>query len=91
MVTLHYPYSGGGEILLQMAETTGKRQDLARGILGNIVIPQIMLILMAAAAVWYALKRGLAPLEHLRQGVERRLRDDSSLIEERSRRRRCDR
>jgi len=83
MVTLHFPYSGGGEILLQMAETTGKRQDLARGILGNIVIPQIMLILMAAGAVWYALKRGMAPLEHLRQGVERRSRDDLSLIEER--------
>lgn len=82
MVTLHYPYSGGGQIMLQMAETVGKRQDLARGILGNIVIPQILLILMAAGAVWYALKRGLAPLEHLRQGVERRSRDDLSLIEE---------
>ena len=62
MVTLHYPRAGGGEILLQMAETVGKRQDLARGILGNIVIPQILLIVIAAAAVWYALKRGLAPL-----------------------------
>ncbi len=82
MVTLHYPYSGGDQILLQMAETVGKRQDLARGILGNIVIPQILLILMAAGAVWYALKRGLAPLEHLRQGVERRSRDDLALIEE---------
>lgn len=83
MVTLHYPRVGGGTIILQMAETVGKRQDLARGILGNIVIPQILLIVMAAAAVWYALKRGLAPLEHLRQGVERRTRDDLSLIAER--------
>ncbi len=82
MVTLHYAYSGGGEILLQMAETIGKRQDLARGILGNIVIPQILLILMAAGAVWYALKRGLAPLEHLRRGVEQRSRDDLSRIDE---------
>jgi len=40
MVTLHYPRVGGGEIMLQMAETIGKRQDLARGILGNIVIPR---------------------------------------------------
>jgi two-component system sensor histidine kinase TctE len=83
MVTLRYPRAGGGEIMLQMAETVGKRQDLARGILGNIVIPQILLIVMAAGAVWYALKRGLAPLEHLRQGVERRSRDDLSLIAER--------
>ncbi|MFA7242837.1 MAG: sensor histidine kinase N-terminal domain-containing protein [Sulfuricellaceae bacterium] len=83
MVTLHYPHADGSAIMLQMAETVGKRQDLARGILGNIVIPQILLIVMAAAAVWYALKRGLAPLEHLRQGVERRTRDDLSLIAER--------
>ena len=33
--------------LLQMAETIGKRQALTRGILGNIVIPQLLLIMMA--------------------------------------------
>lgn len=85
MVSLRYPYAPADPdsyMLLQMAETVGKRQALTRGILGNIVIPQLLLIIMAGAAVWYALKRGLMPLEHLRQEVSRRSRDDLSLLDE---------
>ncbi len=70
-------------LVLQLAETTGKRRALASGILGNIVIPQLLLIIMAVGAVWYALKRGLAPLEHLRQEVAHRARDDLGLLDER--------
>jgi two-component system sensor histidine kinase TctE len=84
MVTLQYATGAGPEdaVLLQMAETVGKRQALARGILGNIVIPQMLLIVMAGFAVWYALKRGLAPLEHLRAGVAKRSREDLSPLDE---------
>ncbi|MGE5027553.1 MAG: sensor histidine kinase, partial [Betaproteobacteria bacterium] len=79
---LHAPTDPDDYVLLQMAETVGKRQALTRGILGNIVIPQLLLIIMAGGAVWYALKRGLMPLEHLRQEVSRRSRDDLSLLDE---------
>ena len=82
MVSLRYAGADGNEVLLQMAETVGKRQALTRGILGNIVIPQLLLIIMAGGAVWYALKRGLMPLEHLRQEVAQRSRDDLSLLDE---------
>lgn len=85
IVSLRYHPRGaepGNYVLFQMAETVGKRQELTRGILGNIVIPQILLIVMAVAAVWYALKRGLMPLEHLRQEVAQRSRDDVSLLDE---------
>ncbi|GAO36416.1 histidine kinase [Sulfuricella sp. T08] len=85
MVSLRYqtnPADSNSYALLQMAETIGKRQALTRGILGNIVIPQLLLIIMAGGAVWYALKRGLMPLEHLRQEVARRSRDDLSLLDE---------
>lgn len=84
MVSLQYPAGSRPEstILLQMAETVSKRQALARGILGNIVIPQMLLIVMAGFAVWYALKRGLAPLEHLRAGVAKRSREDLSPLDE---------
>lgn len=86
MVSLRYqtnPADSNSYALFQMAETTGKRQALTRGILGNIVIPQLLLIIMAGGAVWYALKRGLMPLEHLRQEVAQRSRDDLSLLDER--------
>ncbi|MDD5240966.1 MAG: sensor histidine kinase N-terminal domain-containing protein [Sulfuricella sp.] len=84
MVSMHYrfPADPSNEVLFQMAETTGKRLALTRGILGNIVIPQLLLIIMAGGAVWYALKRGLMPLEHLRQEVAQRTRDDLSLLDE---------
>jgi two-component system sensor histidine kinase TctE len=85
MVSLRYPNNPADKnsyALLQMAETTAKRQALTRGILGNIVIPQLLLIIMAGGAVWYALKRGLMPLEHLRQEVAQRSRDDLSLLDE---------
>lgn len=85
MVSLHYfhaPADPDAYVLLQMAEAVGKRQALTRGILGNIVIPQILLIVMAVGSVWYALKRGLMPLEHLRQEVAQRSREDVSLLDE---------
>lgn len=82
MVILSYAGEGGRPVRLQMAEQVDKRQALIRGILANIVIPQLLLILMAGAAVWYALKRGLAPLEHLRQEVTERSRTDLRLLSE---------
>lgn len=83
MVSLRYPAAEpGAYVLLQTAETIGKRQALTRGILGNIVIPQLLLIVLAGGAVWYALKRGLMPLEHLRLEVAQRSRDDLSLLDE---------
>lgn len=82
MVVLHLPGQDGRPIRLQLAEQLDKRQALIRGILANIVIPQLMLILMAGAAVWYALKRGLAPLEHLRQEVAERSRTDLRQLSE---------
>jgi len=66
---------------LYMSETIHQRQALIRGILANIVIPQLLLILIAVAAIWYALKQGLAPLERLRREVQNRKRDDLSQLD----------
>lgn len=69
-------------VLLQVAETVHKRQALTRGILAHIIIPQMLLIILAVVAVWYALRRGLAPLERLRQEVAQRPKEDLSLLDE---------
>lgn len=66
---------------LHMSETIQQRQALIRGILANIVIPQLLLIMIAVAAVWFALKQGLAPLERLRQEVMDRKRGDLSRLD----------
>jgi two-component system sensor histidine kinase TctE len=68
---------------LTMSETIQQRQALIRGILANIVIPQLLLILIAVAAVWYALTQGLAPLDRLQRKVKERRRDDLSPIDSR--------
>ena len=82
MVSLVYPGLTGGKLYqLHVSETTHQRRELVRGILGNIVIPQLLLILIAAAAVWYGLMEGLAPLERLRQEVAGRKRDDLNSLD----------
>jgi len=82
MVSLVYPGARGAQLYqLHVSETTHQRRALVRGILANIVIPQLLLILIAAGAVWYGLKGGLAPLERLRKEVSSRKRDDLNRLD----------
>jgi two-component system sensor histidine kinase TctE len=81
MVSLTFP-SSNGILQLHVSETTQQRQALIRGILANIVIPQLLLTLIAVAVVWYGLKQGLRPLDRLRSEVENRRRDDLSRLDE---------
>ncbi|MDD4912894.1 MAG: ATP-binding protein [Sideroxydans sp.] len=75
-------FTSNGELLqLHVSETTQQRQALIRGILANIVIPQLLLTLIALAVVWYGLKQGLRPLERLRHEVLNRKRDDLSQLD----------
>ena len=80
MVSLIFP--SHGEILqLHVSETTQQRRALIRGILANIVIPELLLTLIALGVVWYGLKQGLRPLERLRHEVVNRRRDDLSQLD----------
>jgi two-component system sensor histidine kinase TctE len=75
-------FNSNGQVLqLHVSETTQQRQALIRGILANIVIPQLLLTLIALAVVWYGLKQGLRPLERLRNEVLDRRRDDLSQLD----------
>jgi two-component system sensor histidine kinase TctE len=80
MVSLTFP-SSHGILQLHVSETTRQRQALIRGILANIVIPQLLLTLIALAVVWYGLKQGLRPLDRLRRDVVNRRRDDLSQLD----------
>ena len=75
-------FNSNGRILqLHVSETTQQRQALIRGILANIVIPQLLLTLIALAVVWYGLKQGLRPLDRLRNEVLNRRRGDLSQLD----------
>jgi two-component system sensor histidine kinase TctE len=80
MVSLTFS-SNDNLLQLHVSETTHQRQALIRGILANIVIPELLLTLIALGVVWYGLKQGLRPLERLRYEVLNRRRDDLSQLD----------
>ncbi|MEJ7686208.1 MAG: sensor histidine kinase N-terminal domain-containing protein [Variovorax sp.] len=57
---------GAPMVLVQVAETLHKRTQLAWEMVVNVVVPQLLLIVMATAVVWFGVSRGLDPLQRLR-------------------------
>lgn len=85
VVTLRVPVqpgTGKGAVLIQVAERVTARTDSARQIILRMVVPQGLLILAAALAVWYGVGRGLAPLINLRKEIEHRSHRDLSALSE---------
>lgn len=59
-------------VLVQVAETLVKRRVLASEILAGIVLPQLLLVSLVLAIVWYGIRRGLSSLERIQQEVKNR-------------------
>jgi two-component system sensor histidine kinase TctE len=72
------PGSGKGAVIIQVAEPVTVRSSSARDIMLRMMLPQAVLIYLAAVAVWYGVRRGLGPLARLRQEVEGRSDRDLS-------------
>jgi two-component system, OmpR family, sensor histidine kinase TctE len=76
------PLAGNGpDAIVRIAETKNKRDELAREILLSVVVPQVVLILIASAIVWFGVVRGLAPLERLEQAIAQRSHRDRRPLE----------
>lgn len=56
---------GGRSCTVTMAETTVKRQRLARDILASSALPLALLAVLTLALVWFGVARGLRPLQGL--------------------------
>jgi two-component system, OmpR family, sensor histidine kinase TctE len=69
--------------LVQLAETLGKRSVLANEIIKGVILPQFLILPLAVLLVWFALARGIRPLNELQQRIRRRESHDLSPIEER--------
>jgi two-component system sensor histidine kinase TctE len=69
--------------LVQVAETRGKRSRLATEIIKGVILPQFVILPLAVLLVWFALARGIAPLNELQQRIRRRSSSDLSPIDER--------
>lgn len=70
------PGSGKGAVTVQVAEPVTVRTSSARDILLRMMLPQVVLIYLAAVAVWYGVRRGLTPLTRLRHEIEGRSHRD---------------
>ena len=70
------------DALVQVAETLGKRSQLATEIIKGVILPQFIILPLAVLLVWYALSRGIRPLAELQQRIRRRESSDLSPIPE---------
>jgi two-component system, OmpR family, sensor histidine kinase TctE len=73
--------ASSGTVLVQVVETMNKRNRLAREILANVVVPQLLLIAMSTVAVYLGVSRGLVPLKKLRRAVSDRSHRDLTPVE----------
>ncbi len=76
-----FPRAAGQPALVQVAETVADRSQLANDIVRGVIIPQFIVLPIAVALVWFALTRGLAPLNALQGRIRARRPDDLSPID----------
>jgi two-component system sensor histidine kinase TctE len=72
--------AAGRPVIVQVAGTTIKRDDLADEIVVDVILPQLLLILIAGLLVWFGVARGLKPLKQLQQAVAARSHRDLSPV-----------
>jgi two-component system sensor histidine kinase TctE len=68
--------------LVQVAETLDKRSQLATEIARGVMLSQFAILPLAVMLVWFALMRGLRPLDQLQRRIRQRAADDLSPIDD---------
>jgi signal transduction histidine kinase len=75
---------GPQDALVQVGETTNKRNGLAREIITGVVLPQFVIVPLAVFMAWIGLSKGLAPLSELQRSIRARVPTDLSSLDEQS-------
>ncbi len=76
------PSAGATPPLVQVAETLDKRSQLATEIARGVMFSQLVILPLAVLLVWFALVRGLKPLEELQRRIRQRALGALSPIDE---------
>lgn len=67
---------GEQNVTIIAGETLVKRQELVRDILLGMVLPEILLVFVAASVIWFGVRSGLRPLDNLRAELADRSQSD---------------
>jgi len=67
-------------VVITVAETLNKRGDMTRSVVLFLLLPAFLALVLAGLLVWFAVGRGLAPLESLKNHIEARSARDLSPI-----------
>ncbi|HET7832470.1 MAG TPA: sensor histidine kinase N-terminal domain-containing protein [Gallionella sp.] len=76
------PNQFDGLVFVQVGETTIKRRELVEELLFEVIVPQLLLVLIAAVLVWYGLSRGLASILQVREEISLRPQTDMTPLQE---------
>ena len=82
-IWVRMPLPGEPNALVQVAETREKRSVLATEIIKGVMLPQFVILPLAALLVWLALARGIKPLHRLEERIRARKPEDLSPINHR--------
>ena len=69
-------------ILILVGETLNKRRTLANEVLLGMLLPEVLLIALIGALVWFGIDRGLRPLAALQKEISSRSHRDLSALPE---------
>jgi two-component system sensor histidine kinase TctE len=72
----------GTTVIVIAAETTHKRDSAARDALLSAIAPALLLTIAAAAAILFGVRRGLGPVDRLRDELQRRTSVDLRPVDE---------
>jgi two-component system, OmpR family, sensor histidine kinase TctE len=67
--------------LVQVAETMGKRGQLADEIIKGVILPQLVILPVAVILIWFGLSRGVRPLSRLQRRIAARAPGDMRPID----------
>jgi two-component system sensor histidine kinase TctE len=84
-IALRSDVDGGRDSVdIAVAQTLKARDRVFIRILFGLLIPEVLLVVASLAVVWFGVRRGLAPAEHLRDEITSRSPQDLRSIEESS-------
>lgn len=82
VATIAINNQSGDQGFVQVAETLTSRSELTDELLTAILAPQVVLVILAAIAITFGIKRGLHPLKSLQHQIASRTQFDLSPVPE---------